>query len=283
MDAAEYTIYYRESGASQWTKHGSKRHQCFWLGGGTDTWNIPLSSTPKRFDIKVQVSLSPIWIASASAVGPGPTWVPKNPGEISKQTVEYHASFAWLPTKSSVLGFGSSGVESPTTYNYEDNRFLFPTSVETAVRNADSKLDTVRTEAQYDGFGRVKKYNKYTVGDSSAGTSHSTFTYDAIGRLLTAERSPQSQTGGYTRSTYSRAYDNSYFTVTISDEINRRTREVYDGLGRFTLAQREETPGIWSQVARAQYDSLGRLAREYDAFGSAHEMKYEYDAFGRRV
>ncbi len=114
-DAAEYTIYYRESGANQWTKYGSKRHQCFWPGGGTDTWNIPLSSTPKRFDIKVRVSLSPIWIASASAIGPGPAWAPKNVGEISKQTVEYHASYTWLPTRSSILGFGSSGAEPSTS------------------------------------------------------------------------------------------------------------------------------------------------------------------------
>ena len=63
----------------------------------------------------------------------------------------------------------------------------------------------------------------------------------------------------------------------------RRTREVYDGLGRFTLAQREETPEVWKQAARAQYDSLGRLVREYDAFGMEHETAYEYDAFGRRI
>jgi RHS repeat-associated protein len=243
----------------------------------------PLSSTPKRFDIKVRVSLSPIWIASASAVGPGPAWVPKNPGETSKQTLEYHASLAWLPTRSSVLGFGSSGAESSTTYSYDDNRFLFPTSVETAVRNADSSLSIVRTDAQYDGFGRVKRYNKYTVGDPTAGVSYSAFTYDAIGRLLTAQRPAQSQAGGYTRSTYSRAYDDQNFIVTISDELNRRTRETYDGLGRFTLAQREETSGVWRQAAHVQYDSLGRAAREYDAFGTAHETKYEYDAFGRRI
>ncbi|MDD2202474.1 MAG: hypothetical protein PHQ21_09145, partial [Firmicutes bacterium] len=283
LDAAEYTIYYRESGASRWTRYASKRHQHFRRGGGTDTWNIALSSTPKRYDIKVQVRLSPIWISSASAVGPGPAWMPRNAGEISKQRFEYHSLYPWLPTKSSVLGFGSSGEESATTYKYEDGRFLFPTSIETVVRNADSASATIRTEAQYDGFGRVARYNKYTVGDPSASASHSCFTYDEIGRLLTAERPAQSQTGGYVRPTYRRAYDDQNFIVTISDELNRKTRETYDGLGRFVLAEQEEAPGLWRQVAHVQYDSLGRLARQYDAFGVEHETKYEYDAFGRII
>lgn len=282
FDVAKYRIYYRELGASAWTYYGGD-----WHWGlpqvSSDTWNMSLSSTPKRYDIKIVVVHSPIWMVSASAVGPGPAWAPKNPGEISKQTLEYHASFAWLPTKSSVLGFGSSGVESSTTYNYDDNRFLYPTSMETAVRNADSGLSTVRTEAQYDGFGRVKKYNKYTIGDPTAGVSYSTFTYDAIGRLLTAQRPAQNQAGGYTRSTYRRAYDDQNFVVTISDELARKTRETYDGLGRFVLAEQEETSGVWRQVVHVQYDSLGRTAREYDAFGIAHETKHEYDAFRRRI
>ncbi len=76
---------------------------------------------------------------------------------------------------------------------------------------------------------------------------------------LTVERPAQSRTGGYTRSTYSRAYDDSYLTVTISDELARKTREVHDGLGRFTIAPsstvNRHTRGMKSPIARGKHKS----------------------------
>ncbi|MEA4884992.1 MAG: hypothetical protein VB144_15300, partial [Clostridia bacterium] len=282
FDVAKYQIYYRELGTSAWTYYGGKSHWGL-PQTSSDTWNITLSSTPKRYDVKVAVVYSPIWTVSASAIGPGPAWAPKNAAEISKQALQYDQTYKSLPIRSSILSFGSSGEESVTTYRYDDAWRLFPTFIDTPVRNANGAQSVVRTEARYDGYGRVIEYNKYTVGDSSAGASHSCFTYDVIGRLLTAERPAQSQTGGYVRPTYSRVYDDQNFIIAISDELGHKTRETYDGLGRFVLAEQEETSGSWRQVAHVRYDSLGRTAREYDAFSIAHETKYEYDAFGRRI
>ncbi len=283
LDVAAYKIYFRELGTSDWIYHGGTRHWGLPRQTSSDTWNMNLSPTPKRYDIKVSVTYSPIWMESASAIGPGPAWAPANPGEISRQAFEYDQAHRCLPTRSSILGLGAAGEESVTTYRYDDAWRLFSTSVETPVSDANGAQSVVRTEARYDGYGRVVRYSKYTVGDPSTGALYSSFTYDAIGRLLVAQRPAQSQTGGHMRSTYSRAHDDQNFVVTISDELGRKTRETYDGLGRFVLAQQNEGGNIWRQVAHVQYDSLGRTASEYDAFGIAHETKHEYDAFGRRI
>ena len=166
---------------------------------------------------------------------------------------------------------------------------------------------TVTPSAEwYDGFGRVVLSGKsapaphtwiYTAthfhargerqsqslpyyADQSASAQFSTFTYDALNRLiLTTLPDAATITNAYSGGGYA------FNTVTVRDELGRDTRTHHDGHGR--VVQIERFTGNSGQVGGTPnrmtmvYDPLDRITTITDEPGNT--WTYTYDSLGRRL
>jgi RHS repeat-associated protein len=119
----------------------------------------------------------------------------------------------------------------------------------------------------YDNMGRVaSKTNPFTAGGSP---SYSTsFSYDVLGRVTTVTL-PDSQT---LTTSYSGP------SVTLTDQVNRKTQRVMDGLGRLVTVNEQDSSGNLTQGTNYTYDYLDSLT-QVDQGGQLR--KYKYDALSR--
>jgi RHS repeat-associated protein len=133
------------------------------------------------------------------------------------------------------------------------------------IHQVDANGGQVNTS--YDNMGRVaSKTNPFTAGGSpSYATS---FSYDVLGRVTT-ETSPDSQT-------VTTSYSGS--TVTLTDQVNRKTQRVTDGLGRLVTVNEQDSSGNLTQGTSYTYDYLDNLT-QVDQGGQLRQ--YKYDALSR--
>lgn len=124
-----------------------------------------------------------------------------------------------------------------------------------------------QVNTNYDNMGRVaSKTNPFAAGGSP---SYSTsYGYDVLGRATTVTL-PDTQT---VTTSYSGA------SVTLTDQVNRKTQRLTDGLGRLVAVNEQDSSGNLTQATNYRYDYLNGLT-QVDQGGQLR--KYKYDALSR--
>jgi YD repeat-containing protein len=124
--------------------------------------------------------------------------------------------------------------------------------------------------ATYDSFSRlVSKTNPLPSGSSSGPTT--TYQFDPLGRLV----STTLPDGSTTSTTYSGS------TVTVTDQVGRKTQRQFDGLGRLVaVTEQDPASGSLTQTTNYSYDPLDNLT-QVNQGGQIRSWKY--DAMGRML
>jgi RHS repeat-associated protein len=141
-----------------------------------------------------------------------------------------------------------------------------------------------RTWQQYDGFGRVVKTIANAVGTATDGSAN-----DPRSASYVPSTDPDKDRISTTQ------YDGNGRVIETQDALKRRSRSVYDGLGRVkktvanctgtgTAADADNYVGSSNAdddiITKTEYDSFGRVFKTINALG--RETRYVYDAAGRR-
>jgi RHS repeat-associated protein len=119
----------------------------------------------------------------------------------------------------------------------------------------------------YDSMGRVASVtNPFTAGGTPGPVTG--YNYDVLGRT-TLVTSPDNQT---VQSIYN---GNS---VTMIDQVNRKTQRLSDGLGQLSTVNEQDSSGLLTQGTNYSYDALGNLAQ----VNQGNQLRsYKYDALSR--
>jgi RHS repeat-associated protein len=124
-----------------------------------------------------------------------------------------------------------------------------------------------QVNTEYDQMGRVSRVsNPFTAGGTpSYWTSYS---YDALGRQTTVTL-PDTQT-------VTTAYSGN--SVTVTDQVNRQTQRLTDGLGRLITVNEQDSSGSLTQATNYTYDVLNNLTQ----VNQGNQLRsYRYDAMSR--
>ncbi|MGD0336366.1 MAG: RHS repeat-associated core domain-containing protein [Candidatus Omnitrophota bacterium] len=129
---------------------------------------------------------------------------------------------------------------------------------------------------KYDARGQLKeKYLPYFVNASGDfdtplyNTPHSSYAYDALGRLIQANNPDTS----YSTMSYS------LWKKTLTDENGHSKSEYRDAYGRITKV--EEHNGTQTYTTNYQYDALGNLVQTTD--NQNNVIQIQYDSLGRKI
>jgi RHS repeat-associated protein len=134
------------------------------------------------------------------------------------------------------------------------------------IQQVDANGGQVNTS--YDAMGRVISVTNPFLAGGTPGPATS-YTYDALGRV-TVTTLPDTQT---TQTSYNGP------TVTLIDQVNRKTQRVNDGLGRLvTVNEQDVSTGSLNQATNYSYDYLNNLT-QVDQGGQLR--KFKYDSLGR--
>ncbi|MEK6299507.1 MAG: RHS repeat-associated core domain-containing protein [Acidobacteriota bacterium] len=124
-----------------------------------------------------------------------------------------------------------------------------------------------QVNTSYDNIGRVASTtNPFTAGGSP--TYSTSYSYDVLGRATTVTL-PDSQT-------VTTGYNGP--TVTVTDQVNRKTQRQFDGLGRLVTVNEQDSSGNLTQATNYTYDYLNALT-QVDQGGQLR--KYKYDSLSR--
>ena len=176
----------------------------------------------------------------------------------------------------SSASFNDGSLSASSTVNFTDggtNKTV--TSSETVdgwgqiiqrVNAANSQVNTA-----YDAMGRVVSVtNPFTAGGSPGPIS--TYQYDVLGRTTAVVLPP-----GGSGNTVSMVYAG--FSITITDQVGRKTQRISDGLGRLvTVNEQDVGTGLLTQGTSYEYDDLNNLVHANQ--GGQHRY-FKYDALSR--
>jgi RHS repeat-associated protein len=134
------------------------------------------------------------------------------------------------------------------------------------IQQVDANGGQVNTS--YDAMGRVaSRTNPFPAG-GTPGPSTS-YVYDALGRSTTVTL-PDSQITQY-------SYNGN--TVTVTDQVNRKTQKIIDGLGRVaTVNEQDVSTGSLTQATDYSYDYLNNITQ---VNRGSQLRSFKYDAIGR--
>ena len=133
------------------------------------------------------------------------------------------------------------------------------------IQQVDANGAQVNTS--YDAMSRVVSRTNPFPSGGTPGASTS-YTYDALGRV-TVVTLPDSQT---VLTSYSGN------AVTETDQVNRKTQRITDGLGRLVTVNEQDSSGSLSQATSYSYNYLDKLT---EVNQGGQYRKYKYDAIGR--
>src|SRR6185503_3319097 len=121
---------------------------------------------------------------------------------------------------------------------------------------------------RYDSMGRVASRTNPFPSGGTPGASTS-YTYDGLGRA-TVVTLPDGQT-------VQTSYNGN--AVTVTDQVNRKTQRIADGLGRLvTVNEQDVSTGLLNQATNYSYSYLDKLT---DVNQGGQLRKYKYDSIGR--
>ena len=133
------------------------------------------------------------------------------------------------------------------------------------IQKVDANGGQVNTS--YDAMGRVISVtNPFAVGGSPGPVT--SYAYDALGRV-SVTTSPDTQI-------IQISYNGPLGTVT--DQVNRKTQRVSDGLGRVVTVNEQDSSGALTQATSYTYDYLNSLTQVNQG---GQYRKYKYDAVSR--
>ncbi len=113
-----------------------------------------------------------------------------------------------------------------------------------------------------------------TLSSTDANGHTTTFSYDALNRLVRTEFADGSST--------SRSYDAAGQLVSRTDELGRTTLQSWDGAGRLlSVTQPAPVADTPQPVTRYSWDMTGNRVTQTDALGRT--TRFYYDALGRQV
>ncbi|HXU36726.1 MAG TPA: hypothetical protein VN937_10210 [Blastocatellia bacterium] len=119
----------------------------------------------------------------------------------------------------------------------------------------------------YDSMGRVSRVTNPFPADGTPGPA-TVYTYDVLGRAILVTL-PDNQT------TQTIHNGNS---VTMIDQVNRKTQRLSDGLGQLSTVNEQDSSGFLTQGTNYFYDALGNLAQ----VNQGNQLRtYKYDALSR--
>jgi RHS repeat-associated protein len=147
---------------------------------------------------------------------------------------------------------------------------------------------TITTTTDYDGWGRVIHQTNRHGGQVNT-------TYDSMGRVATVTNpfTAGGTPGPATSYTYDMLGRNTVITlpdtqteqsvyngnsVTVIDQVNRKTQRLTDGLGRLITVNEQDGSGNLTQATNYSYDALGNLTQ----VNQGNQLRtYKYDALSR--
>ena len=176
--------------------------------------------------------------------------------------------------------------EATTTWTYAPNGLLTSVMDDNGANTAYTYDRAGRLASVVDAKGNVTSYARDACGNVLATTQtdlsdvtagrqiySKTFTYDALGRRITAADGAGN--------TVSNAYDACDNRVSVTDPLGNETSYVYDGLGRVTATLHYDgarSRGITINTTHVEYRN-NRLVASVDANGNT--TAYAYDACDR--
>jgi RHS repeat-associated protein len=147
------------------------------------------------------------------------------------------------------------------------------TATETAVYNGWGEMTqsvnaySGQVNIAYDSMGRIQSQTNPFQQGGSPGPSTS-YQYDALGRVKTTTL-PDSNTVQYTYSGN---------TVTITDQVNRKIKREFDGLGRLVKVTEQTSAGALTQETTYTYDMMDNLTQVNQG---SQIRSYKYDSEGK--
>jgi RHS repeat-associated protein len=167
---------------------------------------------------------------------------------------------------STIYNDGSLTITRTVTYNDEGTPKAATTATETdgwgrVIKQTNEFGGQVNTT--YDAMGRVASVsNPFAAGGTPL--YWTSYSYDALGRTTTVTL-PDGQT---TQSSYS---GNS---VIVTDQVNRKTQQLMDGLDQLVRVNEQDSSGNLTQATNYTYDALGNLT-EVNQGGQIRKNKYD--------
>jgi RHS repeat-associated protein len=178
-----------------------------------------------------------------------------------------------LPTGATITtSYNDAAMTASSTTNYTEggaNKSVTSSALYNGWGQVTQSVDPANGQVNvgYDAMGRAQSQtNPFTAGGLPGPSS--TFQYDGLGRP-TVTTLP----GG---NTVQNAYSGT--TRTVTDQVNRQTKQETDGLGRVIKVVEKDASGSLTQETSYTYDVLDRLV-QVDQGGQVRT--YKYDALGR--
>jgi len=183
-----------------------------------------------------------------------------------------------LIKKETALILGDTTSYQIETYTYDSNGInLLSKTISDLVDADGNALANITESYEYDSMGRVTK-----IIDGRGNATETS--YDYLSRILSVSSGPMDDSGKReTETTY--AYDDVQNITTVTNPLGGITVYDYDPIGRLvSVKQKSTTSDAGTVVKSYEYDSYGRVTKEYNAQGldTSQRVEYTYNAWGEQ-